>query len=96
MSNEWTDLTDMASVATAQSKGWEIEEFYMGDWILWMQRGWTIGTKYHGRPVQPKKVTVKLLGWFDGEQLFWLRQGAEPQWPSKRVPSEDKTVEVEE
>jgi hypothetical protein len=45
-------------------------------------------------PNQKKRVTM--WAWYDGEQLFHLRQGVEPKWPSKRVPFEDKVIEVEE
>lgn len=42
------------------------------------------------------KREIKLLAHLDADQLFWLREGAQPKWPAVRVPSEDKTVEVEE
>lgn len=48
----------------------------------------------------PPKVKrqVKLLAYLvDADQLFWLREGVAPLWLSAvRVPSEDKTIEVEE
>jgi len=42
------------------------------------------------------KREVKLLAHMDADQLFWLREGVQPKYPSVRVPSEDKTVEIEE
>jgi hypothetical protein len=95
MSSEWKPLEDITDVGWAQANGWEIEERWGNDWIMWMGKGWNDVTKYRGRPAS-KKVTVKLLGWFDGCQLAWLKEGAEPTLGSRRVPSEDKTVEVEE
>ncbi len=43
---------------------------------------------------EPKKK-VKFLCWYDGDQMFWLRDNVEPKWISKRIPSEDKEVEIE-
>lgn len=46
----------------------------------------------------PPKVKrqVKLLAYLDADQLFWLRETAQPKWPAVRVPLEDRVVEVEE
>jgi len=66
MSNEWQDLPNMAAVCTAQADDWEIEEFYMGDWVRWMQQDWTIGTRYRGRPKQPE--TKKVYGVYEFER----------------------------
>lgn len=43
----------------------------------------------------PKTKTVKLLAYLDADQLFWLREGAQSKFPAVRIPSEDKTVEIE-
>ena len=55
-------------------------------------------TQFESCSWNPPKVKrqVKLLAYLDHEQLFWLRETASPKWPAVRVPSEDKTVEVEE
>lgn len=46
---------------------------------------------------EPPKVKreVKSLAYLDADQLFWLRETAQPKWPAVRVPSEDKVIEVE-
>lgn len=43
---------------------------------------------------QTNTEKVQVLGWYDGDQLFHLREGVEPKWPSRRVPDEDKIIEV--
>jgi hypothetical protein len=62
--NDWVELNGIEAVAHAKMEGWEIEEFYMGDWLPWMGRGWTTVNKYRGRPKQPKKTNVTVLMYF--------------------------------
>jgi hypothetical protein len=46
---------------------------------------------------KPKPVKkVKLLAWFDGLYLFWREENAPPMSHFKRVPMQDKVIEVEE
>jgi len=93
-SREWLNLPEMEDVARAKVEGWEIEYRY-DVWIPWGGKGWSSMCVYRGRPKQPKTTRkVKLLAWFDGDQLSWLRDGAEPTLGSNRVPGEDKTVWV--
>ncbi len=100
MSSEWRDLPTMQDVARAQIEKWEIEEFYMGDWILWMQRGWTFGTRYRGRPAQPKKTIVISECWRHPEHggLFWRSHGNTTCKPEAyvRFPAGDITGYVEQ
>jgi hypothetical protein len=46
---------------------------------------------------KPKPVKkVKLLAWFDGIHLFWHEENSSTCDEWKRVPAEDKVIEVEE
>ena len=49
-------------------------------------------------PPKPKTRKVKLLGWYntDARRLEWLASGVTPYIAYKRVPSEDKEIEIEE
>ena len=98
MSNEWRDLPTMADVAAAQEAGDEIEYLYRGRWVAWYGATWDLYKDFRARPRPNMKTKkVRMLCFFDGCQLLWqnnnypIRDG---RW--KRVPSEDKEVEVEE
>ena len=99
MSNEeWHDLPTMQDVARAQYEGWEIEvfsEFYK-TWVPWNGENWSVGATYHGRPKQPKKRKIKLLAWYNGSLNWYSEDDVLPSDDWYRVPSEDKTVEVEQ
>jgi hypothetical protein len=95
---EWKDLPDMWSVALAQADGWEIEVHNptYACWNEWEGTRWSGSAVYRGRPKQPKTRTVKLLGWLtaSGQLTHWRDSVVMPEW--KRVPAEDKVIEVEE
>jgi len=97
MSNEWQDLPNLAAVCAVQADRWYIEvKESDGTWIPWLGNVWSASWDYRGRPRPPKIKKVKLLGWItDFGCLALYREG--PEMPNGwcRVPSEDKTVEVE-
>ena len=96
MNKEWQDLPNMFDVCTAQADGWEIEVIIRGELEGWTGRSWSNAFYYHGRPKQPKTKTVKLLCFFDGYDLLWTTRHDDIVAGYQRVPSEDKTVEVEQ
>jgi hypothetical protein len=98
MSNEWKPLEDLTDVGWAQANKWEIQRLVTGGygWVPWDGKTWAINAQYRGRPAQPKKVTVKLLGWLAPSGLLYHATADYTQGDWKRVPSEDKTVEVEQ
>jgi len=87
------------AVAQAQADGWEIEVNSTGKagWIPWNKNAWMNYMEYRGRPKQPKTMLIKMLGWLtDLDGLRWFEEGAvvsAGEW--KRVPAEDKVIEVE-
>lgn len=95
--SEWTKLSDITAVATAQAKGWEIEvKLPHSIWGLWAERVWDVDYDYRGRPKNPKKTTIKLLAWYDGDCLSWQREGLPTPDDWQRVIKEDKLIEVTE
>lgn len=99
---EWQDLPDLQAVAKAKADGWEIDRYRINEdgvsgWRQWNGIGWSATQSYRGRPRQPATKMIKMLCWFINGHLNWLQEGnhaAGPDW--KRVPSEDKEIEVEE
>lgn len=85
----------MTDVAAAKEANNEIECHNGRKWVLWPGRFWNAGVKYRGRPRQPKKRVVKMLCWFDGEDLFWKPDG-HPVMHWQRFPAGDIEGEVEE
>jgi hypothetical protein len=104
MSNEWIELTDIVSVATAQANGWEIEvQTDVGNdkycpWKAWDGKHWCAHYFYRGRPKQPKKVTVTSLCWRNKVtgSLNWLLPNDDMPKNWQRFPVGDLTGEVEE
>jgi hypothetical protein len=95
IAENWVDLLTIQDVAKAQAAGWEISVKPPGDeWVEWKGSVWWMECFYRGRPRQPKMKQVSVVGWYDGEQVFRLREGVEPKWPSVRVYSEDGVIEV--
>jgi hypothetical protein len=85
---------EMCAVIQAHKEGKQIQCCEIGR-LCWYDcnPGWEFGDYiYRVKPAEPKKV--KLLAWLDCDQLFWLRETASPKWPSVRVPSEDKEIEI--
>lgn len=62
---------------------------------LWSNTGWMPSGSLFCNPPKWKRE-VKLFAYLDADQLFWLREAAAHKFPAVRVPSEDKTVEVED
>lgn len=96
MSTEWTELTNIAAVATAQEEDMEIEIDItgIGGWRTWNGKVWESYMRYRGRPKPPQTIAVKLLAWYDGECLSWKREDFPAIAGFHRVPKEDKTIEV--
>jgi hypothetical protein len=95
MTTEWKDLPTLQDVACAQADGWDIERSNNNQfWECWTREVWTMHTFYRGRSRQPKMKKVKLLGWFDGEELRLAHEALQHDWV--RVPSEDKEIEAPE
>ncbi len=83
-------------VMQAYCEGKQIEYRFNG--YLWkqsiVQPSWDWNsTDYR---IAKQKKTVKLNAWFDGIDLFWRSSDISGDSSWKRVPSEDKTIEVEE
>jgi len=98
MNDEWKDLPDLQWVATAQAEEWEIEfrDDSIREWFTWSGRFWNEIAEFRGRPKQPKTKQVKMLCWYDGALNWYGENDVLPQDTWKRVPSEDKVIEVEE
>lgn len=98
MSDEWTELTDIQSVAMAQANGWEIEALACDcEWYPWTEISWTMGASYRGRPKKPKKITVTSECWRHPEgELRWGMPNDSFGYPWKRFPAGDTTGEVGE
>jgi len=98
MNEEWIDLTDLYSVAMAQTNGWDIEALDCDyEWFPWIGVHWAMRTAYRGRPKQPKKITVTSECWrqqYSGE-LQWRVPEAKFDKDWKRFPAGDITGEVE-
>lgn len=96
----WIDLPTLQDVAKAQYDGWEIvwqekSSFDESDPLHpWDGSGWSQYWRFRGRHRQPKMKKVKLLGWFDGEELRLAHEALQHDWV--RVPSEDKEIEIPE
>lgn len=96
MKDNWKEITDPEELFKLKREGWEIEYCSYGKWLPWLGRDWYFDVAYRARPAQPKMKKVKMLAWFDGDQLFWLAETAAPKWPSQRIRCEDKEIEVPE
>ena len=105
MSTEWIELNGIEDVARAKVEKWDIEHMLYHDtnpptWVRWEGRSWFATWQFRGRPKQPKTSTVKVEGWLTemGTLVHIVGYHTLPRDLSgwRRVPSEDKTVEVEE
>lgn len=96
IAENWVDLPTLPDVARAMVCGWDIKVRVAPDveWEVWEGTNWKSRWQFQGRPRQPKMKKVSVVGWYDGEQVFRLREGVEPKWPSIRVYSEDGVIEV--
>jgi hypothetical protein len=95
MTQEWKDLPDLQSVAAAQAAGQEIECESLGSWFGWTGSSWQMNCKYRSRPA-PKVRKVKMLAWFSAGGLYLVDESVPMPSSWKRVPAEDKEIEVED
>ena len=89
-----TNIPKHADLIHAFADGKVLQFHFEDEWHDWnedhcpsfliQEREWRI------KPNEPKKV--KCVGWFDGENLFMLKEGVEPKFPSKRIPELDREV----
>lgn len=94
--NEWRNLPTLANVAAAQAAGDEIQfrshETY--EWRSWSGKTWDKDWLFSARPAQPKTVKVKILCWYDGGRMHFVRE----TWPVGsdwiRIPEQDIEIEV--
>jgi len=104
MSVEWQALPNLRAVSNAQHGEWEIEcrTLAAPDWKPWDGHVWKSFMDFRGRPEQPKTKTVKLVAYIMANGIFrWVEEGSMAHkdvvaTKLRRVPAEDKTVEVEE
>ena len=99
MNNEWRDLPSMADVAAAQAAGDEIEyKNAMTSWNTWNEEWWNDDAKFRARPAQPKMKKVTLCKWYCTHSGATETRFADITmgigW--KRLPEEDKIIEVME
>jgi hypothetical protein len=95
MTQEWKDLPTMGDVDAAQKRGDVVEVLLFGRWVAWDKTGWSINCHYRSRPV-PKTWKVKVLCFFNGSSLIWRGESVLVPDDWKRVPAEDKEIEVME
>ena len=65
----------------------------MEDWESTPNPGWN-WHEIEYRIAVPKTKKVKLLAWFDGTYLVYREARSSPAGQWKRIPAEDKIVEV--
>ena len=85
-----------AKLIHAWADGAEIE-YYDPDLKKWYDActpSWDAAVEYRIKQV-PKFETVNFVQWFDGENLFWLKEGVEPKTPSRKVKDSVMTLEIE-
>ena len=95
-------IAEKIAVMQAFERGEKVEVFYaaMSGRDLWIplsapRWNWE-ETKYRITKPEPKLRKVKMRAWFDGYSLFWREEKYNPVGEWKRVPAEDKEIEVEE
>lgn len=88
--------------AAAKNPTKQIRYGAKGVWVEWIDANppggfsWCYPPEEYEIRDKPKPMKkVKLLAWFDGDQLFWLSETAQPKRPSKRVPDKDMEIEIE-
>ncbi len=85
----------LLEAAKAKLEGKRVEYRYGASpvWVGWSGDVWHESWKFRIAP-EPKKK-VKVLCWYDGADLRWRNEGGAVAQTWKRVPSEDKEIEVE-
>ena len=87
-------VQEMIAVMQHFADGGKVEANSGGNWNAVEKPLW-IWNSCDYRIAQPKKTQVKLLAWFDGKDLLWRSEESVSLDSWKRVPAEDKTIEVE-
>ena len=87
-----------AEVIKAWADGAEIEVRTSTGWVYTSNPSWDRVNEYRVKPSEPVTRKVKMLAWYDSAtcKLLWaseVRGVVSDFW--KRVPAEDKTIEVE-
>ncbi len=83
----------LLEAAKAKLEGKRVEEYYKQQWHEWSGEAWHENWLLRIAP-EPKKK-VKILAWLTNETLVWKTEDADIPSHYKRVPSEDKEIEVE-
>ena len=98
MSNEWKELNTILDVAAAKTAGMEIMWTHpeqLQDWHNWCGKTWAQDMRYRARPSKPAMKKVYMFAYFNGKSLLWDTAKPETYAHLKRVPAEDKEIEVE-
>ena len=96
--NEWRDLPTFEDVADAKRAGDEIEILVLERWEAWLGESWDRGMNFRARPAQPKMKKIKMLCYLttSSKSLMWYEETESVPDFWRRVPSEDKEIEVPE
>ena len=66
----------------------------------WLDAGsywsWDLPVSRYEIREKPGKKKITMLAWYDGGKLFWQSDEYKVAWSGKRVPMQDKVIEVEE
>lgn len=88
-----------AELIHAWADGAEIEYYnsYVNEWLDAERPSWDPSAQYRIKPEkkEPEFETVNFVQWFDGENLFWLKEGVKPKFPSRRVKDSSMLLEIE-
>jgi hypothetical protein len=85
-----------AAKALLEGKRVEYRSKLEDTWYKWEGLCWSVSWDVRIAPEPKKMRKVKMLAWFDGHQLFWFKEGENNDIRWKRVPAEDKEIEVED
>ena len=93
---DWEEITDPEELFRLKREGWEIQINGFSGWEKWEGTTCIFNMRYRARPcTKTKTKKVKLLCWFDGEDLFWKPED-HPVMHWRRFPAGDIEGEVEE
>ena len=88
-----------AELKEAQAAGKVIQFHSMG--ACWLdctddvEPSWSYPPERYRVKPEPTTKKVKLLAWWDGDQLFKLKEGTRPKWGATRQPHLDEEIEIE-
>ena len=84
---------EMIAVLRAHKEGKTIQSKLGKEWADVADPTWNFGTvEYRVKPEDLKKV--KMLCWYDGTYLYWVKKEREKSLNWIRVPSEDEEIEL--